>query len=468
MAVAAVVVLSVVAWTWLRPAWQTRSIASDLREIDGVSSVDEPRDDGGSPTFRVELDGDAEPDVLVDAAAAVRSAVDDRQVGGDEVTAEVRLDGFVLDDALRGPVSENLLRTVVALRGLDGVDPVRANDTFIDVRASPDELLSRAAEALTRLGSADAYSRTTLRIQPRGNGPTVSASIAGAREEAPALRRLAGVVDAAGVSLTTGGDPGAGLRLFAEGGDLECSAEVLLDEPERLREVATAFAAIGKECRTRITTSDDKRMVTVASGSDGVDRAFDLLARLEKAGVAAVGISSDLQSLSGSVADGSGLIALKNLTESDDWPLSQDAPLTIKWAGTTWLALKYKKADILQRYAAGMARIRDAGFVASFGDQTEELEERITVTDDVDGAPRLIDPEGRAAMVKAIRASGLPGRVDFYVYNQRNDNGVVFASTVDGGASEIGLPKDGVGPDVPSPTAWADDFMALWASTVQG
>lgn len=468
MALVAVVVLAVVAWTWLRPAWQTRSIVSDLREIDGVSSVGEPRDDGGSPTFRVELDGDTEPETLADAASDVRMAVDDRQVGGDEVTAEVRLDGFLLDDAMRGSVSENLLRTVVALRDVEGLTAVRANDTFLDVRASPDELLSRTAEALTRLGSADAYSRTTLRVQPKGNGPTVSASIAGAKEEAPALRRLAEVVDTTGVSLTTGGDPGAGLRLFAEGKDLECSAEVLLDEPRRLREVADVFATIGEECRTTITTSDDKRMVTVASGADGVDRAFDLLARLEKAGVAAVGVSSDLQSLSGSVTDGSGLIALKNLTESDDWPLATAAPLTIKWADTDWLALKLKKAGVLQRYGAGMARLRDAGFVASLAVQTEEGDRSITVTDDVEGAPSLTEPSGRSALVKALRGSGLPGEVFLTIVNKLTYNGVSFRSTAAGEAADIQLPKDGRDTDTSSPTAWADDFMALWSSTERG
>jgi len=469
VALLVVAAVAAVGWVWLRPAWQERSVAGDLRDVDGVARVTSPDDDGRgtAPRFRIELDDAADTRVLAAAGDEIRATVRGRKIGGDDVTAEVVLAGFDLEDALRRGLPEGMLRAVLALKDVDGLagESAREDSIEMSVRSRPD-VLPRGLDALRALSDAQVDgARATVLIRPSDDGGTaLTASVAGAEQEAAVLSRVIDVVDQTNVELVGDGS-GASISLFSGADGVDCIATVSLDQPARLRPVAESFASVGEACSIKLTASDGKASFTVATGREGVDRALALTDRLQGIGVSDIGVRSDLTSVSGSVADGEGLRGLERLTRDPAWTPSAGAALTIVWRGTDTYALADQTVEVLQRNGEGLARLRDAGFVASPADQTRRDDNPLVVTDDVEGAPRLADPEGRTSMIEAIRTSGLPGEIRFTIQDERDGDSLSFTSTSTGPARDITLPAGGVQSDGSGPTAWAEEFMAEWAAT---
>lgn len=462
-AVAGVVLLAAIVWIWGRPWWQARALTSALQDIPGVASVESAPDETfDDHPYVLRFADDVSADELSRGVERVGRALDDHEIAGDRAGVEMHVGDFVLEPSRDGSLSRDVLGAVVALRGIEGLRGIEADDHEVTMSTADNEALTPVAiRALEAVATAEVgpASDTALRfISRRGNGQ-LRATLSEASDQASLLKGLDRAVTRSGAKIRAVESPGMSVTTFARPGQpAECDAELTVGTAGRLRAAAQVVAREAPRCGVTLAVgdgSDSAFELRLQPDAGDVERALALREQLERIGATVTSVNSDLGFIELAVKDADGLDALRKLTrDASRWTAPADGLLTVEWAGTDWNALELKPVTVLQRLGGAMADIRRAGFIASSADQTGPTNQ-LTITDDVEGAPDVKTAEGRQRMVQAIHGSGFPGAVRFRISSQGNGT-LGFTATAAGRATKVSYPEDGAS------TSWTRDFIADW------
>ena len=203
--VAAAVLLVAAVWIWGRPWWQTRTLTDALQDIPGVASVKSmPEATFDDHPYAVRFANDVSTDVLSRGVESIARTLDDHEIAGDRAGVEMHVGDFLLEPSGDGSMSRDVLGAVVALRDVDGLKGIEADDHEVTVStADITALVPVATRALDAVATAKVgpASDAALRFVSRRDNGRLRATLSGASDQASLLKSLDRAVTMSGTKL---------------------------------------------------------------------------------------------------------------------------------------------------------------------------------------------------------------------------------------------------------------------------
>lgn len=464
---ALVVVLAVVVgWFWIRTWLQARSLTQALQDIPGVSSVESAPDDAtfAEHPYVLEFADDVTAGQLSKGVRAVDRVLDEHHIAGDRPGVQMRADGFVIGHSARYPLPPEVARAVVALREVNGLTGIDADDSEVTVSVrSETDLLPIGEKTLSalvdpELDTSERRNATRLRIVVADGGPFITAQLADVEGQ---LRLLTQLTDAANAvdALPARGDASSSSVSFCGATKDEgatCSARLRVGRDASLEDVSRTLIRQGPACITLM--AEDGPTLNLGGERPDPARPLALRQELQKVGSDLVRADTSLSSVEVSVDDASSLEGLIRLTRDRDlWPAPAGASLKVLWGDGPWAVFGGDDITLLQENSSQLVEISRAGFLASI-EGSAERPATVRVSSETEGAPDLTTESGREALVAALRRGQFEGRVRFSIEAADQPYTLAFTSTADGQAEDVQEPEDEY-------DAWSYPLVEAWNAT---
>jgi hypothetical protein len=461
-----VAALLIVCWFWVRPWWQARELTQALESIPGVASVDPAPDDWASAEhpYVLRFADDVTAAQLSRGVRAIDRAVDDHRIAGDAAGVEVRADGFVLGHSEDYPLPVQVARAVVALRDVEGLTGIEADDSEVTMSvASEIDLLPIGQEVLRALSGPELdttanQQRTRLRIVVKNGGPFVDAQLADVRGQLSLLEQLADAADAAGAVPARGDSSSSSISFYGatNGDDAACSALLRVGPDVDLEAASRTLIARGPRCIT--VMAKDGPTLDLRGRRPVPAPALALRRQLQEVGADLVRANMSLSSVEVSIDGARSLEGLIELTrDRDAWTVPDDAELRVSSGGGFSAVFDGDDVSLLQENGTLLVAISRAGFRTSVDGGPDGLA-TIGVSDDIDGAPDLTTDGGQQALVGVLRQAGFDGSVRITVDVDDQPSALSFTSTASGKAEDVQEPTEAYDP-------WADRLLEAWNTT---
>lgn len=257
---AGVALLVAVVWVWGRPWWQERSLTNALQDIHGVQTVDRAEDDPYNLKLDIAFADDITAEQLAGAMERVDQEVDDHEVSGDRAGVEMRVAGFVLEP-YRGLLSTDILGTVLALRDVEGLTGIEADDHEITMSVADNaDLLPAAIKALEVVADVKVspFGDATIRIVSSRGRAALRSTLSGAASQSAALEGLGRAVSRSGAEFRVINSSFPSVTTFARGDNAaECDVNLTVERTERLRAVARVLAMEAPQCGVALAVGED-------------------------------------------------------------------------------------------------------------------------------------------------------------------------------------------------------------------
>jgi hypothetical protein len=460
------VVVAMVGWLWVRPWWQARELTHALEDIPGVASVDPESDDRSvaEHPYVLKLDDDVTAVQLGKAVRAVDRVLGQHHISGDRADVQVRAAGFVIGHSARYPLPAEVGRAVVALREVEGLTGVEADDSEVTVSVGSEaDLLPIGQEALRALAGPEADTttsrdRTRLRIVVKNGGPFITAQLADVEGQLRLLSQLTDAAEAAGALAARGEDTSSSISLYGATADegATCSALLRVGPEVDLGTASRTLVRSGPGCITLM--AEDGPTLDLRGSRPDPAQALALRRQLQTVGADLRRANTSLSSVEVTVDSADSLQGLIQLTRDEAaWAAPENASVRVIWRDGRWAVFEGDDISLLQDNGTMLVGISRAGFRA-YVDDDSDGPTVIGVSDDTEGAPDLTTDDGRGALVAVLRGVGFDDRVRFSVEVDDQPYPLSFTSTSEGEAEDVQEPEKADG-------LWAVRLLEAWNAT---
>ncbi len=455
-----------------RPASDYGALADALRALPAASSVEGPSPDGGATALTLALDEDADTASLRTTGSRAFSLVNDHRypdgpphvtVSSGPFTGDVPMDSSSSCNCV--PEPENIdLSVLPLLHTLPGVstgslpEVGRAAqitlDPDVDVRKWAEDAAAQAADQATDIvkvlatGPADESPQYRMDLGPGATEEAVS-TLHQAADEAGA--------DVAGAEIILD-DPADTGDDAEESASVSVGGELTVATDEEVVPTQRVLLAHVAEALDTFTVEADSGLSVDGPGDsadlDAVEAAIDLLTDAE---VTTASATAGDGVLTAHAVDASGLRDAARLVASPDWPLDSRADVTLRHeqaAGTGSVFTAHSWPD----HVGLLDALWEAGFTSVDAQEiTHAADLRLRISRSTGPDPRT--PQGRSALVDALRAGGWEGTAEILFTDEDH---LSFYSTADGRAQEAANRLAGADR---TPSGWEQEFLDAWDAT---